>query len=256
VSRLCEVDTCARPAHDGRGVCEQHGWELQQALAEVPELADALDTTLARQRGTTYGAGGASSVPRLPFDYRASEAGFLLRNCLVGWVRDIQADPARHPADTLGAIARWLLARLDLLLAHPAAGEVVGEILAAVHEATRAVDNRPEKVFLGRCDCGADLLALPERDRVTCKECGADYLAEDQRAVLAAALDDRLVTAAEYAGMLVHLGDRVDRDRVRVLVNVWATRGRITVHTGADGPRYRFGELQARMSERTDRRTG
>lgn len=136
---LCPVDACSRPRHHDWTICTQHSWQLERDLAEIPALADELDTTLARQVGNGPGNGSRSADKPLPYDLAASTAGWLLRNTLVGWIRDLEPDITHHPADTIAAMGRWLYARHHLLVVHPAAEQCVEELAAARHEATKAV---------------------------------------------------------------------------------------------------------------------
>ncbi len=243
---VCPVTACDRPTHPGWAICRPCSAQLHDALDGIPALQLDLDTTLAGLNG--QGGGGSTNAETpLPFDYRASEAGWVLRNTLVGWVRDLEPDHTGHPAHTTPAMAAWLVERFGALLVHPAAGEVVEEITAAVAAGWRAVDIPAERVFLGRCpQCHlADVHAAPGALEVTCRECGATHGVEALRSALRAALDDHLVTAVEYAGMLVTLG--TGHEATVHLVDGWAARGRLVVHAGAT---YRFGELQCRMAER------
>lgn len=245
----CPVARCHHPAHPGWAICKSCAAALEQALAETPALAEDLDATLARQVGRGTGNGPRSAQHPLPYDPRASEATWILRNTLTAWIRDLEDDVTRHPPDHLPTMARWLMCRIPNLLVHPAAEQAVEELTTAVRNGWNVIDNPTERVFLGRCPgCDAeDVYAALGATNTTCRGCRATHDVEGLRTALRACLDDTLVTATEYAGMLLTLGIPVDRDRTRTLVNVWATRGRITVHPG---PAYRFGELQARMGER------
>src|SRR5690606_10226804 len=94
----CPVETCDRPATGGLmcGACVS---ELRRALDAVAELAAELDVTLSRQtpRGATA---GRSSVVPLPYDPRASEAAYVLRSTLAGWVRALRDQNPDPPDDT------------------------------------------------------------------------------------------------------------------------------------------------------------
>jgi len=175
------VTGCGRPTRDVRLLCDQHVWELEQALAEIPALLDELKVTLTRQDKLGHGEGGnkptkASEQP-LPFNVHASANLGDLRIYLVGWVRDLYetsslAGPAclncHHgtcqairwhvlPPDTLRGMSRWLLARLDVLAKHPAAEDIHSEICGiALHptgSAWRAVDRAATKTrfVVGPC---------------------------------------------------------------------------------------------------------
>lgn len=164
MSDLCPVDRCDRPRHHDQSICGQHSWELKRNLAELPALADALDTFLARQRGQGVSRlGGTGDEQPLPYDLAASDAITLLRATLVGWVRDLQPDPTLHPRDNLGSIGRWLYAAHHNLVIHAAAEQAVDEIGYACRVSWRAVDLAPRtRVDLDDpCpDCGAQLRAV------------------------------------------------------------------------------------------------
>lgn len=241
---------CAGVADDTT-ICRACTADLEQALAELPALVGDLESTLSRQGGRSDGGSRAAEHP-VPYDVRASGVLGDLRAVLVGWIRDLDDKPEHHPADNLEAMARWLLARLSGIATHPAAEEIHREIFAAFDRGCRAIDNPPDRQFLGTCPtCSlADIYARVGATGVICRDCGTAHEVTELRESLKARLDDRLVTAAEFARMRAYLGEAVDRDHIRRLVNVWATRGRITSHPG---PRYRFGELQQRMGERMER---
>lgn len=246
----CPCTSCTRPRHVGWSICKACAGELEQVIAEVPALTAELAITLSRQNAKG-GAGNVSGTTErpLPFDARSSEAAWVLRNTLTSWVRALEDDRARQPIDTMPAMSDWLLTHYGRVLVHPAAEQAVDELTAAAGNAWATIDNPAERVFLGRCPaCGlGDVYAALGSLNTGCRVCGAVHDVAALRTALRASLDDQLVTATEYAGMLTILGIHVDRDRTRTLVNVWASRGRIVTHAG---PTYRFGELQARMDER------
>src|SRR5690606_9602897 len=136
----CPVEPCDRPMPGSRVICGACEADIARALAAVPGLTADLDVTLARQTSRT--TAGRSAVVPLPFDPRASEAAYVLRSTLAGWVRalrdqnpDGDDDP---PDDTPPAMAAWLSQRLQRLVRHPAAPEAHGEITEAVRAAQRA----------------------------------------------------------------------------------------------------------------------
>lgn len=261
---LCPAENCSRPRHDGWTLCDQHSWEIERSLGDIPALADELNTTLSRQTASGQRHGARSSEKPLAFDVGASEATFVLRNTLVGWVRDLLPDPTPAndwPADRLDVMAIWLLARIDQLRTHPAAEQVVDEIGAAVRECTRAIDRRAEKVYVGECGhdgCVIGLYAAPGRANVTCPGCKASHPVEARRDALRASLYDRLLTAAEIARMAAYLGDLLDRQRVRKLIAKWEQRGVITAHgvNYRGDPTYPFGDTLAKLLDTKERKTG
>lgn len=221
----CPVDGCDRPRPGDRQVCRACEADLQRALAAVPELAAELDTTLARQKSVALGGGAGGGRERpLPYDPRASEAGWALRNTLTGWARillgEYEEDP---PGDALADLAPWLLARLQRLAGHAAAEEAVDEICAAVRAAWRAVDRAPDRQFAGYCPgCETALYVRPGAPQARCRDCDADPV--DVRAQwdsLASQIDDQLFQAAMMAVILGQLGRPVPAGTIRR----WAWKG-------------------------------
>lgn len=218
-------------------------------------MADELDTTLSRQTASGQRHGARSTEKPLAFDYGASEAIAVLRNTLVGWVRDLEPDPGPghdRPADRLDAMALWLLARIDALRTHPAAEEVVGEIGAAVANCTRAIDRRASMVYAGTCGhegCTEGLYVAVGRPNVTCRGCGARYDVADRTAEILTALQDRLLTVRQCARMAAYSGEFPDTRKTENLLNKWVQRSILQAH-GLDlkgRETYPFGDILDRL---------
>ena len=254
MSRIpCPVDGCDLPARSGMpsGACEA---ELARALAAGPDVTADLDVTLSRQ--TSRAAGGRTSAIPLPYDARASEAGWVLRSALTGWVRQLQeAQPEPWPADTAASMAAWLSARLSRLIRHPAATEAHGEITAAVRGAQRVTDRPAERQFAGRCPaCGEALYAKPGASRVQCRRDGCRADAVDvatQRDAMLGRLADQLMPAHQAADVLTRLAAPLSAATVRQ----WAKRGRITPHghDAAGHPLYRVSDVRELLVEKLQR---
>ena len=260
----CPVEGCTGTRHQGWGVCKGCAAALTRYLAEIPALQTELAIQVARlAQGRQNGAqrlAGASAP--LPMDVRASDRAWLLRNTLVGWIRDLEPDPARQPVDDLAAMARWLLARQGQLYVHPAADELVAEVRYAVGQAWAAVDQPAERVFLGTCPaidqggvCEAELWAPMDAIRVRCRGCAVVHDPAALRVGLHLRLAGHLVTGVEFAGYAVrYLGVRPsEQDRLEDRVRQWASRGRVVAvgrQQRPDGPAvptYRFGDLAERL---------
>lgn len=191
---------CGRPV-DGATLCNTCTAALVADLQDVPDLAAELDVTLARQARFGERNGGRSADKPLPYDVRASEAGWVLRNTLTGWARVIIEEMAipgpgrpipapngangypRQGADIPTAqIATWLAGHVSALRTHPAAGEAAEEIHGAVDQARRAVDapaNRA-RIPIGPCpedDCPGSIVAyIPHQaDRPARMDCGQGH---------------------------------------------------------------------------------
>lgn len=239
---LCPVEGCDRPRRGDENVCGACSGQLARALGDIPALTRELDTTLSRQASSTGGSRSAETP--LPYDPRASEVGYVLRNTLVEWVRAVSAQTHSNyiwPRETTTSLARWLLARHKDLCAHPSAAEAVDEIGAAVRAAERIIDRPAERWFAGPCDCDARLYAAPGAPTVTCRDCGSRYDVAERRAWLMDACEDQLAYGALIAQALTSLGQPVTPERIRK----WAERGRIVAH-GTDlrgRPQYRVGDI-------------
>src|SRR5690606_33880968 len=131
---------CGAPTGDGTTLCRACTTRLAADLDQVTWLERELDTVLARQ--AVYGdrAGGRSAEHPLPYDPRASEAAWVLRDTLTNVARALGPEPpANRPesagdatkpsgwTDPLGTgvsaarIARSLAQRLDTIRRHPEA---------------------------------------------------------------------------------------------------------------------------------------
>lgn len=191
---------CGRPV-DGATLCNGCTAALVADLQAVPDLAAELDVTLARQARFGERNGGRSAEKPLPYDVRASEAGWVLRNTLTTWARVIVEEwgqngaqrhgdgltaPGRYPGtsqDVMTAeMALWLTGHINHIRTHPAAGEASEEIRGAVQQARDAVDapaNRA-RIPIGPCpepDCTGHLTAyIPAQpDRPAAMTCGQGH---------------------------------------------------------------------------------
>lgn len=261
---------CGRPTRDNAYVCDECLGALSKALGDVPWLVEELEITRTRQRAAAITGGPRSADHGLPWHEKASDAERALRNTLVSWVRFCEDEGVRHqsrtteaPEDTLPAMSRWLMWRVDGLALHDLGGDAVDDITNAVAEGQRIVFwKRRQRVYLGSCDarmvddlgipgdtCPGEVYAEMDAEFGACDECAFPYKVEQRRADLEQKLDDRLCTAAEIARMAVFLGLDVPRERVRQTVNVWAKRGRIEPRSQSeDGPLFRYGEVRALLA--------
>jgi hypothetical protein len=220
LSRIpCPNPDCDRPAKAGLlcGACQA---ELQRALDGVPALVADLHDTLSRQTSRTTG-GGRASETALPYDVRASEAMWVLRSALVGWVRVMQeARSEPWPRDSSASMAAWLSARLERLVRHPAAPEAHGEITTAVRAAQRAVDRAPERLYAGPCpECETSLHVRPGATRTTCRECGTGINVTERRQWMRDQCEDLLGTPSEVSAICAGLGVTVSPSTIRVWVS-------------------------------------
>jgi hypothetical protein len=137
VTALCGLDDCARPAPTAT-ICEQHWWQLDQALRGVSELLAELDTTLARM--TKIGPAGEKVTGKgetaVAFHVGAGDTGGGLRDAVIGWARqtgmpwcEYATTATTHLRDVLPDLRAWG----DL-------PTLADEILDAHARATAAID--------------------------------------------------------------------------------------------------------------------
>lgn len=251
---------CGRPTRDAAYVCDECADLLARSLGDIPWLDEQLEVTVTRQQGIDYrrlgsAKGGKKDAERpLPGNWAASEARGNLRVLLVSWTRMCHEEGVRSsdprdglPDDTLIAISRWLLWRVDGLTFHSAGGEAVEEIIDAVTQCHRLIDKPADRQFLGDCseqECAGSVWARAGGDVATCDTCRTPTKASELRDGLLAELDDRLCTAAEIAELSTYLGLKAGREQVRKYVEYLARKGRIEKHAAfSTAAVYRFGEV-------------
>lgn len=244
----CQVDHCDRPVGDAL-VCADCGSRLERDLADVPSLAGDLDAKLARLMANGDRHGGRSSVTPLPYDPAASEAGWVLRNTLSGWVRELHADTehegptcrvcyhgscnqlrAEHwPADTVAAMARWLVPQRERIRHHAAAGEAVDEITSAITEVRRILD-RPGVYRLLPCPsaepCGGKVRVTIDTIAARCDTCG--WETDDLHWLGRLLREDEPdhVTAVDACHRLISIGINI----VPATLRKWVQRGKLAVY--------------------------
>lgn len=264
----CAVAGCDQPAH-GSHVCQSCADALAEALDEAQTLAGELELTITRQ--SRLGTGGRSSNRPLVFAWDPSVMRDSLRNTLTTWTRVLHdTHGGELPADTISAVARWLLDRVDWLRQHPASAEAVDEICACVDDCRRAVDRPPDLWYAGRCGsisdeqrmiqavygepatpCEADLYATPGAGIIQCPRCKATYNVEQRRKWLLDAVDDTRAHAELIARALSRLGQPV----TSAMIRGYAHRGRLVPH-GTDlrgRPTYRVGDVLDLLAEQAQK---
>lgn len=261
-ARTCPTDRCDVPLADDDGVvCRACVADITKALAELPGVWQELNRTIQRMNGTTYG-GSSGAEKALPYDHRASDVLGEMRAVLVAWIRDLDEDPAHHPHDNVPAMTRWLLMRIRLLAQHPAADDIHRELTGLVKQGRRVVDNPAQRAYLGPCECGQDIYALPKATEARCGTCGVTVVTEERRAELDAVLQTVLVTGPEFAGLAItYLGVQASYEQMTGRIRAWAFNGLQAVtevrdQRGRMVPAYRYAELRARLDAGEERRTG
>lgn len=290
------VTGCGRPTD--RMLCTHCLWEIEKSLSELPALLDELTITLTRQGVISKGGGNSKKGTKgktqpIGFDVRASEMLNDIRTFLSGWVRDIaETYDQELPQDSLRAMSRWLLSRLDIVAVHSAADDIHREITGVAYppyigngrardgDAWRSVDRPPDRLFIGKCEatvsaefddpgdglarggvghwrCEEDVFAKPRQSVARCLACGAEHDVDGRRERIKKELDGRLYTAAEIADLVVYLGDaNRGREQTRKLINQWHKRGRLERHQDnhVGEPMFLFGTVMIELAKEEKRR--
>lgn len=283
----CPVPSCTRTRPGHLAICGACSAGLLRDLADVPSLEHHLELALTRQ---TRIGGGTSPARRdhegpeedlaliirrapPPWDERARTAQQHLRTTLVGWLRVLQGDIApysgptcvrcghrscahlelsRTPADTLAAMARWLIRQQDRLLTGRHAPETVDGICEAIHQARRVIDRHAGRIYAGPCNvCGTDLLARPSHREVLCRTCDLVYDVAARQDWMREQVEDQLAHSVAISGMLSQLGLEIAASTIRY----WG-RQKWILARGQDQrnrPLYRIGDVMARHEQRRRR---
>lgn len=274
---------CYRETRDDAYVCEDCCDEFARELGEVPWLTEQVEISITRQHAsagamgsTTRGSDLVADLAQIledgklghlgtPWHETASRANRALHSTLATWVRFCAEEHVRHqapsdslPADSMPAMSRWLMWRVDGLAWHELGADAVTEVVRACGEVRRIVLWKPPaRNYLATCGtvnagetCPGDVYATEGEDYGRCDTCGAMHEVAKRRIELNKRLDDHLCTAADIARMAVFLGLQAKRDTVRNKVNVWHKRGRITprAHAPNGDPMFRYGEVRGMLA--------
>jgi len=265
--------TAAPQLRPDRYLCHHCTVRLRRTLEDLPSLMADLEITLARQLRIGYTDADTAwpqttAATPLPFDLRASEAGWVARMTIlanVDWVAGIRGHTV--PQSWL-AIATYLTDAVDWIARHPDGPQVVDEILAATRQARAAIDRPADRVYVGRCgalietpehlaatDCAEELYARADRTDVTCPRCGTTWDVHQRQAAMLEQLRDHVLPAVDIARAVAGLG----RDITPELIRQWKRRrllapahdeqGRPRATT--DGrPLYRVGDVLDLVAQR------
>lgn len=167
------------------------------------------------------------------------------------WIRAAAA----VSAGDVGAMAAYLLDRVNVIEGQEEAPVLRSAVLDAVRRVERVIDREPEKVAAGECGaelpdetvCQRQLYADPTEPFVICPACETRWSVTDRRAWLLASAEDSVANAATISAALTRLDQPVTADRIYK----WRERGRLVQH-GADprgAPMYRLGDVLDLLSE-------
>jgi predicted RNA-binding Zn-ribbon protein involved in translation (DUF1610 family) len=287
-TQLCAVEDCDREIRDTAYVCTPCGDRLRRLLAAmvdrpveprhvpqrvpgtsfetemVPTGLPEIDPGLATQLVETMANVSTSvrAVGRLPYRYQTGEARWTLRDAMVAVADEIARTRGLfRPLNDLQVVARWLSTQIDWMRHQPAGGDLIGDLITAVRQAVRAIDNPAARVVVGACDamiadelctsveCGTPLYAFETDVEVECPGCGATHKTAETWDRMLARTEDLLLTRMEIVRALSGFGVTVSEKRLEH----WAARGRLPrrgMSTGRPArPLYRLGDVRTLLAE-------
>jgi len=255
---LCSTPGCGQPTPKQQFVCKSCVETLERDLAGVPALIDELHTTLTRSDSFAP-SGQLGDSGALLHKPRAGEALWVLTNVVTTWTRVFTehyairttevfaraVEGVTAPASVTVAAARWLLRHVASVAMHPAAGEAVDEIGAAVELAYAVIDRPPDLRPAGVCGhlgCDAHLYAEQDALTITCHKCGSDHDAAERLTWMQeSAAEEWLLASVALSWVKLLDGKAIPSGTWRS----WLSRGQIahvdTDHCGR--PLYRFGDV-------------
>jgi len=223
MTNICTVPRCGQVIPASYFICSDCKRVLRQDLASAPALVDDLLTTITRQDVLGASGGRKAAETAIPWKDHATRILWDLNRTMTGWARvllehynltsevidrAVDGHPSHHRI-TISA-SRWILAHIDSLIMHEAAGEAVDEIGDAVQRAYRAIDRPPDKLPAGQCmfnDCPAYLYAEPQSETVDCPKCGITHdMAERHAWMSAQAIEYRLTGTEALSWVRLLLG--------------------------------------------------
>lgn len=252
---------CGKLTRDDAWLCEECVGTLVRLLSEMTWLCDELQVTRLRLRSPRLGAtrGGANG---LPWSEEAALTVNALHAMLVGWVRiceeeSVHAGTLPPPADTVLAMAVWLVARVPKIALREWGPEMLREVDNLVDGALGIINNPPAWSPIGTCrdpECGARIYAPLDATVVECPACGGSHVASDLRAESLRIAEQMLMSEDEIIACCIDLGViRSDQAaHLRRLVVRWRGAGKLRTPTdGPDGlPWHRLGDVLAMLEQR------
>lgn len=255
---------CHAAIPDDRTLCQTCAHRLDTWLGNVPAWLDELETTLTGAKSLSIVPRGTPSMQPVsksdddgpeesPLHYN-EKAGDLYRK-LVGELA-VMCRAYGEPAGTPAAMSRKLM--WHSLATHADAPTWLRRLDRLSDQIAHLIDVTAPRQYLGTCTvtepdgtpCGGGIYAAHAAPTGHCDTCRAEYDTAESRAILEDALDSRLYTAEEIAGLSVYLGLREGRDRVEKRVNTWHRRGLILAHATNDNgdPMFTYGDVRNRLA--------
>jgi hypothetical protein len=130
---------------------------LRYELNDVPNVLADLDVTLAKMGRMEGGKAGLASE-RSGYHHGASDPGWVLGNVLSTWARDVCGEESVPESNLPSAVvaAHMLLSDMDKIRRHPAADELMDEVVDAIRLARRTTDRPANRTLFHVGPCPED----------------------------------------------------------------------------------------------------
>lgn len=237
--------SCACPVADHAHLCNNCADSLAHELRQVKEIMADLEITRSKQDVISDRHARVSGTRGTPLGFRpaAREAADLMHLTLAFWARTIAHSLGKtvRGGTTVG-LAMWLGRHRETIRHHDGAADLLNQVRAAIGNARDVVDRPPERVYSGRCACGADLYARERAHQVACPACRNIYSVTERRTAMLTEIREHFATAAEIAAGIGELhGQQINRKTI----NKWSSRDRITVrgYSPEGYPLFRIGDV-------------
>jgi hypothetical protein len=288
------ICSCSRPIKNSAFLCEVCTKVLEKRLAEMPALAEDLDTTRTRTSrigGQNVGVVVRGSERPVPWNDRAARMAVALKALVTTWAQhalELRQRPGgpvcrrcTHrsccalrtydppTADSVAALSRYLLGTLPTLRHLPEVTQLADEVDAMVERISKVIDRPQELTYYGPC---GSMDYWPDGTLILCSaRCPADLYGPDGAekltcTVCAAEHDVTTVRAyllSEAEDQLVTAADlskflSAYGEPLRAeRIRQWASRGLLVAHGSdrAGRPLYRVSEAVDRLTQIEQRRT-
>lgn len=252
-----QCDSCTCPVADGANLCKNCADALCYDLRRVKTIMADLDITRSRQDVISDRNARVSGTRERPLGYRpaACEATDLMHLTLAFWARTIAHSlGATVRGGTTVGLALWLARHRETIRHHDGAADLLNQVRAAIGNARDVIDRPPERVYSGRCGCGADLYARERAHQVACNNCKTVHSVKARRNAMLDAVREHFATAAEIAAGIGELhGQQINRKTI----NKWNSRDRLEVRGySIEGyPLFRIGDVLDLAIAHTPRHT-
>ncbi|MFJ4286418.1 hypothetical protein ACIPY0_12305 [Paenarthrobacter nicotinovorans] len=179
---------CNGETGDGQHLCARCTNHLEKDLAEVNELWDDLQTTVAKlDKGAgTVGSSGAHAGSSEPVNLTASDRGQTLTAILTGW-----ANALGHSARDAIDASDVLFSRIREVRQQDWAPVLKEELHTAMSRCRASMDRAAERVNVGRCQtlidgerCPGVIQSIQGHDTGRCKTCGFSVDILDHQAAM------------------------------------------------------------------------